>query len=136
MGRRRVSSALAVSVGAVGLVAAAVSAAPLPTTIAGQCSSSGDVCTAIMNRGGAVYLELSLAAKYAERYELCARPPGGGAAGYVRCGSYPVLRRGSVWGSSVKYYRHAPVVGRGVYRIWWKIGGQQQGPILRFRLPL
>ena len=104
--------------------------------VAGYCSPSGDVCLGIFNRGGAAYLEISTAARYFGRYRLCVRPPGGGAAGLQRCGSFPVFRRGSVWHSSVKYGRQFPVVGPGTYRVTWRVGERPLGPTLRFRLPL
>jgi len=107
-----------------------------PKTIASYCSPSGDVCIGIVSRSGAVYLELSTAAHYFDRYRLCVRPPGGGAGALVRCGSFPVVRRGSSWGSSVRYARQYPVIGPGSYRVTWKLGEKPLGPTLRFRLPL
>jgi hypothetical protein len=115
-----------------GLVAATASAAPSPRAIASYCSPSGDVCYGILDRGGAVYLELTTFARYFGRYRLCVRPPEGAR----RCGSFPVFRRGSLWGSSVKYGRQFPVVGPGTYRVTWSLGSQPLGPTLRFRLPL
>jgi hypothetical protein len=116
--------------------AARGAAAPRQKTIASYCSPSGDVCLGIVNRSGAVHLELSTAARYFDRYRLCVRPPGGGAVGPLRCGSFPVLRRGPGWGSSVKYARQYPVVGPGTYRVSWRLGAKPLGPTLRFRLPL
>ena len=117
-------------------VAGPADARPRSKAIASYCSPSGDVCYGVVNRGGAVYLELSTAARYFARYRLCVRPPGGGAAGRERCGSFPVRRRGSTWGSSVRYARQFPVVGPGTYRVTWRLGTKPLGPVLRFRLPL
>ena len=101
-----------------------------------DCSPSGDVCFGAIDRGGAVYLDLTTAAHYFDRYRLCVRPPRGGAAGLLRCGSFPVARRGAGWGSSVKYARRYPVVGPGTYRVTWLLDGKPLGPALRFVLPL
>jgi hypothetical protein len=111
-------------------------AAPPPRTLASYCSPSGDVCFGVINRSGAVYLELTTAARYFGRYRLCVRPPGGGADGLLRCGSFPVLRRASGWGSSVKYARQYPLVGPGMYSVTWRLGAKPLGPTLHFRLPL
>ena len=111
-------------------------AAPRPGTLAKYCSPSGDVCLGIINRSGAVYLELATAAHYFDRYRLCVRPPGSGGAGLLRCGSFPVFRRASGWGSSVNYARQYPVVGPGTYNVTWRLGTKPLGPTLRFRLPL
>jgi hypothetical protein len=107
---------LALASGAVGTTASAVSG---PKVIARYCSPSGDVCFGIFNRSGAVYLEISTAARYFRRYTVCVRPPGG-----------------PVWGSSLKYARQFPVVGSGTYRVTWKLGARPLGPTLSFRLPL
>jgi hypothetical protein len=128
---------VAILIVASGLGAAAGSpAAAPPRTLASYCSPSGDVCFGIINRSGAVYLELTTAARYFGRYRLCVRPPGGGAAGLMRCGSFPVLRRPSGWGSSVQYVRQYPLVGPGTYKVTWRLGTKPLGPTLHFRLPL
>jgi hypothetical protein len=133
----RVTCTLAVVVAATCAGAEVASAASGPKTIASYCSPSGDVCYGVISRGGAVYLEITTAARYFGRYKLCVRPPGGGATGLQRCGSFPVVRRsGSLWGSSVKYSRQFPVTGPGTYRVTWKLRAQPLGPTLRFRLPL
>jgi hypothetical protein len=113
------------------------SSAAKPKTITAYCSRSGDVCYGVFNISGAAVLQITIGARYFRRYTLCVRPPGGGAAGLQRCGSFPLfLRGGSVWGSSVKYARQFPRVGPGVYRVTWKSGGRALGPTLSFRRPL
>lgn len=140
LGQRTVCASAAM-VAASGLLAVAdTSAAPRSKTIASYCSPSGDVCFGIVNKGGAVYLQVTTAARYFSRYTLCVRrirPSGGGAEGLQRCGSFRVFRRsGSVWSSSVNYARNFPVVTSGTYRVTWKLGTRTLGPSLRFRLPL
>ena len=121
----------------VGTTAAAGPMSPLVKTIASYCSPSGDVCFGVINRSGVVHLEISTAAHYFSRYTLCVRPPGAGAAGALRCGSFPVSRRGgSTWGSSVRLARNFPTAESGLYRVTWKLGSRRLGPTLRFRLPL
>jgi hypothetical protein len=131
--RRRVIGVVTVLVVVSGLLATATHAASGTKTIASYCSPSGDVCYGVMNRSGAVYLELTTVAHYFDRYRLCVRAPGGGS---LRCASFPVVRRGSEWGSFVKYARHFQVAGPGTYRVTWKLGANPLGPSLRFRLPL
>ena len=114
----------------------APAAAPSLRRIASHCSPSGDVCYGIFTRNRVVLLRISTAAHYFSRYTLCVKGPGGGAAGYVRCGSFPVFRQsGSTWGSTVRHARQYPVVGPGTYRVTWMLNGQALGPTLRFRLP-
>ena len=120
--------ALAIFVAASGFVAAAAPAASRPVTIASYCSPSGDVCFGVLNRSGAVYLEISTAARYFSRYTLCVTPP----TGRQRCGSFPLVGTSS----SVKFARQFPVVGPGTYRVTWKLPTGPLGPTLRFRLPL
>src|SRR5438034_273690 len=40
-------------------------------TIASYCSSSGDICFGIFDRGGKVFLQISTAARYFSRYTVC-----------------------------------------------------------------
>jgi hypothetical protein len=113
--------------------------ASAPKTIASYCSPSGDVCYGILNRSGKVYLEITTAARYFNRYTLCVRrlPPRSTAEYAQRCGSFPVFRQsGSTWGSRVNYARQYPLKFAGAYRVTWKLSGKPLGPALRFRLPL
>jgi hypothetical protein len=113
-------------------VTASSAAAPAPRkVIASHCSASGDVCYGIVSRSGAVYFELTTAARYFLRYRLCVRPP----AGAARCRPYS-MRPGRMWMSAVKFGGQFPHSGRGVYRVTWRLGSSPLGPTLRFRLPL
>jgi hypothetical protein len=111
--------------------------------MASYCSPSGDICYGVMNRSGAVYFELTAAAKYFARYRLCRRAVVTGAAGAWRCAGYPLVRRGAQWGSRVKFTGKIPTGGAN-YRAEWSQGGPptkhqggtRLGPPLRFRLPL
>jgi hypothetical protein len=110
------------------------------TRIASHCSPSGDVCYGVFNRAGKVYLRITTAARYFNRYRLCVRllPVGaGGAEHALRCGSFPVFRQGGgTWGSAVNYARQYPITRAGRYRVTWGQGGTRLGPPLYFRLPL
>ena len=114
------------------VVAASASGAPAPRqVITSHCSASGDVCYGVVSRSGAVYFELTTAARYFLRYRLCVRPPTGAA----RCRPYS-MRPGRMWASTVKFGGQFPHSGPGVYRVTWRLGSRPLGPTLRFRLPL
>jgi hypothetical protein len=119
--------------GALAATLAATATAARPRPVASYCSPSGDLCFGVIDRSGAVYLELSTFARYFGRYRLCVRSPGAAAD---RCGSYPIRRRGRLSGSSIKFARQFPNVGPGIYRVAWRLGADRLGPTLRFRLPL
>ena len=134
---RRFACALAVVLGVAGAAVAVPAAAAPGGTLASYCSPSGDVCFGAFRSGRDVLLRISTAARFFPRYTLCVKGPGGGAAGLLRCGSFPVFRQShSTWGSTVRHARQYPVVGPGVYRVTWKLNGHALGPTLRFRLPL
>ena len=101
-------------------------------TVTSYCSPSGDLCYGVMDRGGSIRLELTTFARYFGRYGLCVRRPDG----MQRCGTFPVVRSGSFWGSSVRFRRQFPGGGPGTYRVTWRLGTQPLGPALRFRVPL
>jgi hypothetical protein len=120
----------------VALVAAPGASPATVRTLAAYCSPSGDVCYGVVDPGGGIRLELTTAARYFGRYTLCVKPPGGGAAGLRRCGSFPVFRAGGgTWASSVRLRRQFPASQAGVYRVTWRLGTQPLGPTLRVRLP-
>jgi hypothetical protein len=113
-------------------IAASSGAAPPRKVIRSYCSSSGDLCFGVINKSGAIYFELTTAARYFSRYRLCVRPP----TGSWRCGAYPMRQRGDFARSSVRFAGGFPYRGAGIYRVRWSLGGQPLGPTLRFRLPL
>jgi hypothetical protein len=116
-------------------LAAAGSASGSVTTLVSYCSPSGDVCFGVVKRSGVLRAEITTAAHYFRRYTLCVKPPGSGAAGLLRCGSFPVFRQGGgTWGSSVRLKRQFPLVERGICRVTWKLASGPLGPTLRFRL--
>jgi hypothetical protein len=120
---------------AVLLLAAALAlgpTAPAPRTIASHCSPSGDVCYGVIDRSGAVYLELSTFASYFLRYRLCVKPP----ARAETCRSFRMRPQEEHSISRVRWYRNFPPGGPGVYRVTWRLGSNPLGPALRFRLPL
>ena len=58
-------------------------------------TASGDVCFGVIDRDGALRLELTTAARYFGRYGLCVTRPDGRR----RCGTFPVFRAGGgTWG--------------------------------------
>jgi hypothetical protein len=134
----RAISALTMLVAVSGSLVAVAAGASRPKVIASYCSPSGDVCLGVFKRANVIYLDISTAARYFARYDLCVRLKGvGGAAGLRRCGSFPVFRRsGFVWGSSVNYARQFPVADPGTYCVTWKLGTRPLGPTLSFSLPL
>lgn len=103
-----------------------------PRTIASYCSKTGDLCFGILNRSGAVSLEINTFAKYFDRYILCVKPP----RRVATCRSFPVRRLGQSYVSRVRWYRNYPARGPGVYRVTWRLGPSRLGPSLTFRLPL
>jgi hypothetical protein len=127
--------AVALVVLALPSVASARPAAERATTLASYCSPSGDVCYGVIRRSGVLRAEITTAAHYFNRYTLCVKPPGGGGAGLLRCGSFPVFRQGGgTWGSSVRLKRQFPLVETGICRVTWKLASGPLGPTLKFRL--
>jgi hypothetical protein len=144
----------------VALLAVTTANAAATPTIAGYCSPSGDVCYGIFNRHGKVFLQISTAAEYFNRYTLCVAllPRGDGAEHAQRCGAFPLFRQsGPTRGSSVDFAKQfvapsshplTPLPGR--YRVTWRQvcagcnakaqrhspRGAPLGPSLFFRLPL
>jgi hypothetical protein len=132
----------------------------LDTRITSYCSSSGDVCYGVFARRGSVFLQITTAARYFNRYTLCVilLPRGSSAENARRCGAFPLLRqRGSTWASSVDFARQFvgpvehPLVPRpGRYEASWRQvcsrctpkarrhsgAGSPLGPSLYFRLPI
>ena len=117
---------------AAALVAASPAAAAQPKLIAKYCSPTGDVCLGVVNRDGAVFLELTTVGRYFERYVLCVKPP----AGASTCSSFPIRAGGSFYFSRVRWYRNFPARGQGAYLVTWRLQANPLGPPLKFRIPL
>lgn len=119
------------------LAAASPAGAAGERTIASYCSPSGDLCYGIFRKAGVVRFRITTAARYFARYRLCVTPPGRGAAGARRCGSFPIFRAaGPTYSSAVRLTpTFFPRPAAGVYRVTWSLGPQALGPALRFRKP-
>ncbi len=91
------------------------------------CSPTGDYCTSAERSGGAVKLRLSTFS-FSGRYRLCVKP----TARAQTCKSFPLLRRGDQWVSAVRWYKHFPNRGTGLYTVTWHYGGVRLGPPLTF----
>ena len=93
------------------------------------CSPSGDLCYGALKRGGRVYLQIDLAARYFSKYSLCVTPP----RGRGECNSFRIRKRGALYGSTVRWSLHFPNRGRGTYRARWRLEGDPLGPSVSFR---
>lgn len=113
-------------------VAASTAEARQPETIASYCSKTGDLCFGVLNRAGAVSLEISTFARYSERYILCVSPPRDART----CKSFPIRRSGGSYGSRVRWHLNFPARGAGAYSVTWRLKSGPLGPKLTFRLPL
>jgi len=107
-------------------------AASQPKTIARYCSSTGDLCFGVLNRSGAVSLELTTFARYFDRYDLCVKPPQGASA----CRNFPIRKSGAFYVSRVRWHANFPARGPGSYQVTWRLKRNTLGPQLKFRLPL
>ena len=127
----RVLSAVCVvaAIAAVCAVAPGRAAPAADVRLAGYCSQTGDLCFGIFRRDREIVFSIDTFARYFSRYTLCVRGPDG----VSRCGSYPIFRRGPIYGSNVRWSRNFPNLGPGVYRVTWKRPSHPLGPTLRFR---
>jgi hypothetical protein len=124
----RLAFMLVLVVAAVALRAEPAGAAPVPVKT--YCSPSGDVCFGILRRSGAIFLDLTTAAKYFQRYTLCVRPP----RGAVTCRRFPMRSSGrGAFSSSVRWHSSFPARGAGTYRVTWRLQ-KPLGPPLSFAL--
>jgi hypothetical protein len=95
------------------------------------CARSGDFCTeTLKSRRGAVYLELR-SPSLEGRYTLCVTPPGRDAAD---CRRFTLRRSGARFVSHVRWSTNFPNGGLGRYAVEWKLGTQELGPPLGFRV--
>ena len=116
---------------ALALVATAFAAAPSSASAASSyCSTSGDVCYSARS-APPVKLRLGLAAKYFDRFRLCVTGP----EGTRDCKRFAVrLMANRIYGRSVRWSRHFPNRGHGVYRVrWLQQDGSRLGPAVTFR---
>ena len=128
--RRTSVTALVVALGLAS--ASSGGAASPPKTIASYCSSTGDLCFGVLNRSGAVSLEITTFARYFVRYDLCVKPP----RGNTTCRNFPIRRSGAFYASHVRWHANFPARGPGSYVVTWKLKANPLGPQLTFRLPL
>ena len=95
------------------------------------CARSGDFCTeTIKSKRGIVYLELR-SPSLEGRYTLCVTPPGRSAAD---CRRFTLRRSGTRFVSHVRWSTNFPDGGVGRYQVEWKLGTQELGPPLGFRI--
>jgi hypothetical protein len=117
---------------AVGLAFAVPASSAEQGRIASHCSASGDVCYGIFKgSAGVIRFQLTTAAKYFSRYQICVRPLGQTAT----CKSFRVKKVGANWGGKVIWQRNFPMAGPRRYLVTWKQGGRRLGPSLSFTLP-
>jgi len=93
------------------------------------CSTTGDLCFGVVRKSGAIYLDITTAARYFTRYNLCVKPPVGAAT----CRNFPVRSKDRFYESSVLWHRNYPNRGAGLYRVTWSLE-QPLGPTRSFRL--
>lgn len=93
------------------------------------CSPTGDYCVGAQRKRGKVFLRISTFS-FTGRYKLCVRTPRG-----TRTCKVFGLRRTShgLYSSSVRWRRHFPDDGRGLYRARWYKFGSGLGPQVFFR---
>lgn len=94
------------------------------------CSRTGDYCTrTIKSRRGVIYLEIS-SVSVSGRYTLCVTTP----ARQTDCRIFTLRRSGDQFVSHVRWAANFPDGGSGRYKAAWKLGRQQLGPALGFRV--
>ena len=103
--------------------------APSASARSSYCSPTGDYCTSTARVGGAVLLRLSTFA-FSGSIRICVTDP---KAKRV-CKRFQLAKRGAMWHVSVRWHRHFPNGGKGLYRVRFLYGGAQLGPVLDFRL--
>jgi hypothetical protein len=93
------------------------------------CSPSGDLCYGIRGSSNNPVLRIDSFVDFG-RYQLCVTAPDGSRV----CRLFR-LREGDpdLFTSAVRWGRHYPARGGGIYRVRWKTGGEPLGPRLSFR---
>ncbi|MBA3367021.1 MAG: hypothetical protein H0U03_14780 [Actinobacteria bacterium] len=97
--------------------------------VSSYCSKSGDLCFGIFEQKGRYSFQIDTFARYFGRYRLCVRPPRGAEL----CRSFPIAKKGKLFGSTVRWERNYPNRGTGRYRVTWKLASGRLGPTLVFR---
>jgi len=92
------------------------------------CSPSGDYCTAVERQGADAILRLGSFYPFG-RYRLCVTAPKGSRV----CKRFKMRMKGDLSYSNVRWSRHFPDKGFGLYRIRWRYGKVALGPRLPFR---
>ena len=113
------------------LAAATLLAAPAQPAAAASnyCSPTGDYCYSASKRAP-VRLTIALAAKYFDRYRLCVTGPDRERD----CKRFRIRELDSgVAEGRVRWSRHFPNRGHGVYRVRWFAMGNALGPGVTFR---
>jgi len=103
--------------------------APSAAARSTYCSPTGDYCTSTTRVGGAVMLRLSTFA-FSGSVRICVTDP---KARRV-CRTFLLRKRGAMWQVSVRWHRHFPNGGPGLYRVRFFTQSTQLGPVLDFRL--
>lgn len=111
-------------------IAAVCVLAPSAAAQTSYCSPSGDLCTGIVRPGDGAILRIATFA-HRGRYRLCVTAPDGSRT----CRRFRLRRiSGDLHGSRVRWRRHFPHEGPGLYRVRWQQSGGNLGPRLRFRV--
>jgi hypothetical protein len=100
-----------------------------PQTVESYCSKTGDLCFGIFRKQGAIFLDLTAAAKYFERYTLCVRTP----KRRTTCRDFGLRRDGPFFASHVRWHASFPTAGPGRYWVSWRLR-RPLGPSLWFAL--
>ena len=110
------------------MVIASLSVVPAAQARSSYCSPTGDYCTSVVTKRGAIYLKIGTFS-FSGRYRLCVTPP----RGKTSCESFR-LRAGKygIYNSAIRWSRHFPRAGKGTYRVKWKLGRDRLGPLLSF----
>jgi hypothetical protein len=93
------------------------------------CSPSGDICQSAREVNGVRKLQITLAARYFSRYQLCVVAPDDSRT----CRTLEIERQGEFYGDSVRWAARFPDEDRGGYTVIWKFtSGDRIGRKLGF----
>jgi hypothetical protein len=104
------------------------SGAPAAEGRTAYCSPTGDYCTAIRVQRDDAILKLGSFYPFGH-YRLCVKPPHGARV----CKRFKMRKRGDLSYSNVRWSRHFPDRGFGLYRVRWRYQRRPLGPRLVFR---